>query len=77
MAVAASWIIQVIIEIYRCFFRKPINDDRDIDINEKIRIFTRKFFGTIVKCSASLVFASVGAGIGALFHLSRGPLIGK
>ncbi|WOK92287.1 hypothetical protein Cni_G00978 [Canna indica] len=76
LGVAASWIVQVIIEIYRCFFRKHINDDEDLDMNERFRLFRRKFYGTIVKSSASLVFASAGAGIGALFHPSTGQWIG-
>ncbi|CAL9750936.1 uncharacterized protein LOC135634578 [Musa acuminata AAA Group] len=76
LGVAASWIVQVVIEIYRCFFRKNINGDEDISINEKIRLFRRKLYGTTVKCSASLVFASVGAGIGALFNPSTGQWIG-
>ncbi|CAL9062999.1 unnamed protein product [Musa banksii] len=76
LGVAASWIVQVIIEIYRCFFRKHSNDDEDININEKIRLFRRKLFGTTVKCSASLVFASIGAGIGALLHPSTGQWVG-
>lgn len=77
LGVAASWIVQVVIEIYRCFFRKNINGDEDISINEKIRLFRRKLYGTTVKCSTSLVFASVGAGIGALFNPSTGQWIGK
>ncbi|URE16687.1 hypothetical protein MUK42_35382 [Musa troglodytarum] len=60
LGVAASWIIQVIIEIYRCFFRKHNNDDEDININEKIRLFRRKLFGTTVKCSASEIEESTG-----------------
>ncbi|RZR94716.1 hypothetical protein BHM03_00023476 [Ensete ventricosum] len=76
LGIAASWIVQVIIEIYRCFFRKHNNDNEDININDKIRLFRRKLFGTTVKCSASLVFASIGAGIGALFHPSTGQWIG-
>lgn len=77
LAVAASWFIQVVIEGYRCFFRKNISNSEDIDNIQRVRLFRKKIFGTTIKCSASLVFASIGAGIGALFHPSNGQWIGK
>lgn len=44
---------------------------------EKIRLLGRKVYGATIKCGASLVFVSIGAGIGALFHPSTGQWIGK
>ncbi|XP_074578598.1 uncharacterized protein LOC141835071 [Curcuma longa] len=76
LAVAATWFVQVVIEGYRCFFRKNISNTEDIDNIQKVRLFRKKIFGTTIKCSASLVFASIGAGIGALFHPSTGQWIG-
>ncbi|KAG6491149.1 hypothetical protein ZIOFF_052481 [Zingiber officinale] len=76
LAVAATWFVQVVIEGYRCFFRKNISNMEDIDNIQKFKLFRKKIFGTTIKCSASLVFASIGAGIGALFHPSTGQWIG-
>ncbi|XP_042414048.1 uncharacterized protein LOC122002790 [Zingiber officinale] len=76
LAVAATWFVQVVIEGYRCFFRKNISNSEDIDNIQKVRLFRKKIFGTTIKCSASLVFASIGAGIGALVHPSTGQWIG-
>lgn len=77
LGVAASWLIQIIIEVYRCIIRKPENED-DVDANttKKIRLLGKKVCGATLKCAASLVFASIGAGIGALFHPSNGQWIG-
>ena len=77
LGVAASWVVQIIIETYRCLIRKPVNVDDNADRTEKIRLVGKKVYGVTVKCGASLVFASIGAGIGALFHPSTGQWIGK
>lgn len=77
LAVAATWFVQVIVEGYRCFFRKNISASEDIDNIQKVRLFRKKIVGATIKCSASLVLASIGAGIGALFHPSNGQWIGK
>ncbi|XP_072990807.1 uncharacterized protein [Typha latifolia] len=76
LGVAASWLVQVIIEIYRCFIHNSNNDDQETEIREKMRLFGKKVYGTTIKCGASLVFASIGAGIGALFYPSAGQWIG-
>lgn len=76
LGVAASWLVQIVIEAYRCFIRKP-NNDEDFDSREKIRLYLKKVYGTTIKCGASLVFASIGAGIGALIHPSTGQWIGN
>lgn len=77
LGVAASWLVQVIIETYRCLFRKSaIPDENDADRAKKIRLLGKKIYSTTIKCGASLVFASIGAGIGATFYPSMGQWIG-
>lgn len=50
----------------------------EIDEAEKAMLLRRKIAGATMRCSASLVFASIGAGIGAtLFRPSTGQWIGK
>nr|GEV30780.1 hypothetical protein [Tanacetum cinerariifolium] len=63
LAVAASWLVQVGIECYRC-----VRDIQNLKMKGKI-------------CGASLIFASIGAGIGATLlrpkiGLSLGCLLG-
>lgn len=76
LGVTASWVVQIIIETYRCFIRKPVNEDADADRTQKIQLLGKKVYGATIKCGASLVFASIGAGIGALIHPSTGQWIG-
>ncbi|KAL1332457.1 hypothetical protein HN51_061258 [Arachis hypogaea] len=80
LGVAASWIVQIGSKL--CQFGismcpcKKVNDN-NIEKCEKIRQLKQKVFVATVKCSASLVFASIGAGIGAtLFKPSTGQWIG-
>ncbi|KAI8011845.1 hypothetical protein LOK49_LG06G00316 [Camellia lanceoleosa] len=74
LGVAASWLVQVGIDIYRFFSYMSREDDDQIDRAEQFQLLGKKVYGTTVRCGASLVFASIGAGIGAsLFR----PLIGQ
>ncbi|CAL5335551.1 unnamed protein product [Camellia sinensis] len=74
LGVAASWLVQVGIDIYRFFSYMSREDDDQIDRAEQVQLLGKKVYGTTVRCGASLVFASIGAGIGAsLFR----PLIGQ
>lgn len=75
LGVAASWIVQIGVDAYRCFIRKP-EDDLLADRKEKIRLFGKKVYGTTIKCTTSLVFASIGAGVCALIHPSTGQWVG-
>ncbi|XP_059666548.1 uncharacterized protein LOC132312268 [Cornus florida] len=79
LGVAASWLIQVGIEVYRFFsatFKSNEEPDK-VDKAELVQLLGKKVYGTTVRCSASLVFASIGAGIGAtLFRPSAGQWIG-
>ncbi|KAM7495638.1 hypothetical protein LguiB_030247 [Lonicera macranthoides] len=79
LGVVASWLIQVGIDIYR-FFSCITSAEVDGDVNykaEQARLIGRKVFGVTVRCGASLVFASIGAGICSTFlHPSAGQWIG-
>jgi hypothetical protein len=77
--------VQSIIEVYRCFIRKPSEDyealpsdnvEQFFDMN-KFRLFGRKIYGITIKSCFSLVLASVGAGIGALVHPVHGQWFGE
>ncbi|KAK2419610.1 hypothetical protein QL285_030449 [Trifolium repens] len=79
LGVAASWVVQVSIEVYR-FFRsifKSNDEDKEVDTPEQVRLLGQKIALTSIRCSSSLVFASIGAGIGAtLIRPSLGQWIG-
>lgn len=78
LGVAASWLVQVGIEIYRYISAKVKPKEDDIsDETDKIILLRKKIAGATLRCSTSLVFASIGAGIGAtLFRPSTGQWIG-
>ncbi|KAJ3697069.1 hypothetical protein LUZ61_000774 [Rhynchospora tenuis] len=76
LGVSASWVVQAIIDVYRCFIRKPADEIEEVELKEKFKQFRKKLHTTTIKCGASLVLASVGAGIGALIHPSHGQWIG-
>jgi len=85
LGVSAAWVVQSIIEVYRCFIRKPSDDyealpsdsdDQFLDMN-KFRLFGRKIYGITIKSCFSLVLASVGAGLGALVHPVHGQWFGE
>ncbi|XP_042481165.1 uncharacterized protein LOC122061770 [Macadamia integrifolia] len=77
LGVLASWLVQVGIEIYRCFsLIANGGEENDSDKREQIQVLGKKVSGATVRCGASLVFASIGGGIGAIFHPSAGQWIG-
>ncbi|KAH9625699.1 hypothetical protein KSS87_015138 [Heliosperma pusillum] len=67
LGVAASWIVQVGVDIYRTLYRlfNSKDDVEDVNTSEELRILGTKIFGASVRCTASLLFAAIGAGIGA------------
>jgi len=77
LGVAATWLVQVGIEIYR-YFSSMIKEDRDdVDKAERVKLLTKKVSCATVRCGASLIFASIGAGLGAtFFRPSAGQWIG-
>ncbi|KAJ3675557.1 hypothetical protein LUZ60_004599 [Juncus effusus] len=76
LGVAASWVVQAIIDVYRSFIKKSSDEIEEIELKEKFKQFRKKMHATTIKCGASLVCASIGAGIGALIHPSTGQWIG-
>ncbi|XP_009789504.1 uncharacterized protein LOC107776877 [Nicotiana tabacum] len=75
LGVLASWFVQVGIDIWRFF--KSKQDDDMLDRSEKAQLLGRKIYIATVRCGASLVFASIGAGIGAMmFRPTTGQWIG-
>ncbi|XVE80524.1 hypothetical protein DITRI_Ditri14bG0146800 [Diplodiscus trichospermus] len=78
LGVAAAWLVQTGIEIYRCFSRLTNSEEGDgVNITEQAKLFGKKISGITIRCGASLVFASIGAGIGAtLVRPSIGQWIG-
>lgn len=79
LGVAASWLVQVAIEIYR-FFSGIFKSNVEADSTDKVvrlQLLGKRVYGTTVRCGASIVFASIGAGLGAtLFRPSSGQSIG-
>ncbi|MCD9644362.1 hypothetical protein HAX54_032560 [Datura stramonium] len=74
LGVLASWFVQVGIEMWRFFKSKQ---DDDTLGSEKVQLLGRKISVATVRCGASLVFASIGAGIGAMmFRPTTGQWIG-
>lgn len=68
--------MQVGIDIWRIF--KSKQDGDTLDRSEKIQLLRRKISINTVRCGASLVFASIGAGIGAMIlRPTTGQWIGK
>ncbi|CAL4899283.1 unnamed protein product [Urochloa decumbens] len=83
LGVSAAWVVQSLIEVYRCFIRKPSGDeelpsdgDEQFEDVDKFRLFGRKIYGITIKSCFSLVLASIGAGIGALLHPVHGQWFG-
>lgn len=82
LGIAASWTVQVGIEIYRCVNRyvkpKPEEEDEEqVEIAEQAKDLGNKVVGITVRCGASLVFAAIGAGIcSCLMRPSTGQWIG-
>ncbi|KAK4253147.1 hypothetical protein QN277_010753 [Acacia crassicarpa] len=75
LGVAASWIVQVGIDLYRFFtsgFKTSEEDDE-----KQVGILAQRVSVATVRCISSLIFASIGAGIGAaLVRPSLGQWIG-
>ncbi|XP_071702632.1 uncharacterized protein [Rutidosis leptorrhynchoides] len=80
LGVAASWLVQVGIECYP--FVRDILKSNEVELDaddqsERVKTLGKKVYGVTVRCGASLVFAAIGAGIGAtLFRPSSGQSVG-
>ncbi|XP_054812240.1 uncharacterized protein LOC129313309 [Prosopis cineraria] len=76
LGVAASWIVQVGIDVYR-FFTSGFKTLEEDDDEKQVGVLGQKVFVATVRCISSLIFASIGAGIGAaIIRPSRGQWIG-
>lgn len=79
LGVLASWMVQVGIDFYR-FFSRIFNSQEEmdeVDREEQAQLLGRKIYVATVRCCSSLIFASVGAGIGAvILRPSTGQWIG-
>ncbi|KAH1032469.1 hypothetical protein J1N35_044643 [Gossypium stocksii] len=78
LGVMAAALVQTGIEIYRCFCRKTNSEESDeVNLTEQTKLLGKRISGFTIRCGASLIFASIGAGIGAvLFRPSVGQWIG-
>lgn len=76
LAVLATWLVQIGMDIYHCLFIKINDSDEELDGSEKLRLLARKVSISTGRCCASLIFASIIGGIGALFHPSIGQWVG-
>ncbi|TKY47220.1 hypothetical protein E2542_SST29279 [Spatholobus suberectus] len=77
LGVAASWLVQVGIGLFQFFKSKSKNKNNNINKDVRSRLLRQKVFIATVRCNASLIFASTGAGIGAtLFRPSVGQWVG-
>ncbi|KAI9185892.1 hypothetical protein LWI28_011664 [Acer negundo] len=79
LAVAASLLVQVGIETYRFFSRvmKSGEESDNVDKSKQAKLLAKRVTGVTIRCGASLVFASIGAGIGAtIIRPSYGQWIG-
>ncbi|CAN6546246.1 unnamed protein product [Malus baccata var. baccata] len=73
LGLAATWLIEVGVEISRFIsrmIRSREEDDDDTDLGEQLKLLGKKVSGTSIRCGASLAFGSIGAGIGATLPLS-------
>lgn len=79
LGVAASWIVNVGIDVQwfpRAVFAE--NEEEEFDKTAKVKLLEKRLFSTTIRCGSSLIFASVGAGVGALLiRPSLGQWIGK
>lgn len=83
LGIAASWTVQVGIEIYRCVSSRYVKHEEEeeeepIEIAEQAKDLGNKVVGITVRCGSSLLFAAIGAGIcSCLIRPSTGQWIGK
>ena len=80
LAVLASWLVQVGIDVYRFFLRicGSKEETDEIDRAAELQLLGRKIYIATLRCGASLIFASIGAGLGAIIiRPTTGQWIGK
>lgn len=76
LGVAASWVVQVGIEVYH-YVSDIWKQENQNDRSNQVQVLRKRVLNTTVRCGFSLVFASIGAGIGAmLLRPSSGQWLG-
>lgn len=76
LGVAASWFVQVGIEVYH-YVSDIWKNDNESNRSLQEQVLRRRVLNTTVRCGFSLVFASIGAGLGAmLMRPSSGQWLG-
>ncbi|KAK7305488.1 hypothetical protein VNO77_43394 [Canavalia gladiata] len=76
LGVSASWLVQVGIGLFQCFNSKLKNGNDNVEKAKRKRLIRQMIVMATVRCNASLIFASIGAGIGALIRPSVGQCVG-
>lgn len=79
LGVLASWLVQVGIDAYRFFsrFYGSKEETDEVDRAAELQFLGRKIYIATLRCGASLIFASIGAGLGAiLIRPTTGQWIG-
>ncbi|KAL3508385.1 hypothetical protein ACH5RR_027786 [Cinchona calisaya] len=79
LGVLASWLVQVGLDVYRFFCRVfgSKEETDEVDRAEQLQLLGRKIYIATFRCGASLIFSSIGAGLGAmLIRPTAGQWIG-
>ncbi|XP_057529393.1 uncharacterized protein LOC130807983 [Amaranthus tricolor] len=79
LGVTASWVVQVGIDTYKTLLHllNSKEDIEEVNTTEEFKLLCKKIYTASIKCTASLVFAAIGAGLGAtLVHPSIGQWMG-
>ncbi|KAL7083603.1 hypothetical protein ACP275_14G174100 [Erythranthe tilingii] len=76
LGVLASWIVNVGVDIYE-FFTYVYKRRHRVGTAQQFRVLAKWVFGATIRCAASLVFASIGGGVGAtIVNPAAGQFIG-
>lgn len=80
LGVAASWIFQVGYDVYKTILRLfwySKDDIEEVNTTEELQLLGRKIYAVTLKCTASLIFAAIGAGLGASLTRDIHPKSGQ
>lgn len=68
LGVLAPWLVQGGVDVYRFFSRMCGSKEEtdEVDTAEQLKLLGRKIYVITLRCGASLIFASIGAGLGAI-----------
>lgn len=80
LGVAASWVFQVGCDICKTLLRLfwySKEDIEEVNKTEEFQLLGRKIYAVTLKCTASLIFAAIGAGVGASLTRDIRPSLGQ